>query len=188
MRTHGVAHVAATVIVLLGAADASAQVTRIDFHVVESPAFGGESFGDTGQYERLRGVAYGDVDPDDVRHRRMVNLAKAPLNARGRVEYSTTVEIYRPIDLERWNNAIYHIVPNRGRVNTGDEILREMGSVVVQVGWQGDLTATDTNVVPFLPIAKNPNGSMLVGPAAEEFIFNDEEPVSEAELSYASAA
>ena len=187
MRTHGVALVAATVIVLLGAADASAQVTRIDFHVVESPAFGGESFGDIGQYERLRGVAYGDVDPDDVRHREMVNLMKAPLNARGRVEYSTTVEIYRPIDLERWNNAIYHIVPNRGRANAGDEILREMGFVVVQVGWQGDLTATDTNVVPFLPIAKNPNGSMLVGPAAEEFIFNDEEPVSEAELSYASA-
>ena len=53
-----------------------------------------------------------------------------------------------------------------------------MGFAIVQVGWQGDLTATDTNIVPFLPVAKYPNGSSVVGPAVEEFIFNDEEPVS----------
>jgi hypothetical protein len=104
------------------------------------------------------------------------------------VEYSTTVEIYRPIDLERWNKAIFHIVPNRGRVSAGDAVFREMGFAIVQVGWQGDLTATDTNIVPFLPIAKYPNGSMIVGPALEEFIFNDDEPVSDADLTYATAA
>ena len=114
--------VVATVIGPLVVADASAQVTRIEFQVVESPAFGGESFGSTGQYERLRGVAYGEVDPNDVRHRGIVNLDKAPLNARGRVEYSTTVEIYRPVDLERWNKAIYHIVPNRGRASVASLI------------------------------------------------------------------
>ena len=58
--TQGVALVVATFIGPIVAADASAQVTRIDFQVVESPAFGGESFGDIGQYERLRGVAYGE--------------------------------------------------------------------------------------------------------------------------------
>ena len=186
--THGLALLAATVIGPLLVADASAQVTRIDFQVVESPAFGGESFGDIGQYERLRGVAYGEVDPNDVRHRGIVNLGKAPLNARGRVEYSTTVEIYRPVNLDRWNKAIFHIVPNRGRASAGDAVFREMGFAIVQVGWQGDLTATDTNIVPFLPIAKYPNGSSVVGPAVEEFIFNDEEPVSEADLTYATAA
>ncbi len=66
--THGLALVAAAIIGPLVVADAAAQVTRIDFQVVESPAFGGESFGNTGQYERLRGVAYGEVDPNDVRH------------------------------------------------------------------------------------------------------------------------
>ncbi len=140
--THGVALFAATFIGPLVTADASAQVTRIDFQVVESPAFDGQSFGDVGQYERLRGVAYGEVDPNDVRHREIVNITAAPLNTRGRVEYSTTVEIYRPIDLERWNKAIYHIVPNRGRVREADALFREMGFVIVQVGWQGDLTAT----------------------------------------------
>ena len=184
----GLALVAATVNGPLVVADASAQVTRIDFQVVESPAFGGESFGDIGQYERLRGVAYGEVDPNNVRHRGIVNLDKAPLNAQGRVEYSTTVEIYRPVDLKRWNKAIYHIVPNRGRASAGDAVFREMGFAIVQVGWQGDLTATDTNIVPFLPIAKYPNGSSVIGPAVEEFIFNDDEAVSEGDLTYATAA
>ncbi len=186
--THGVALFAATFIAPLVAANASAQITRIDFQVVESPAFDGQSFGDIGQYERLRGVAFGEVDPNDVRHREIVNIRQAPLNDRGRVEYSTTVEIYRPIDLGRWNKAIYHIVPNRGRAGAGDAVFREMGFAIVQVGWQGDLTATDANIVPFLPIAKYPSGSSVVGPAVEEFIFNDDEPVSEVDLTYASAA
>ena len=185
---HGVALVVATFIGPAVAADVSAQITRIDFRVVESPAFGGESFGDTGQYERLRGVAYAEVDPNDVRNRSIVNIDRTPLNDRGRVEYSTTVEIYRPIDMARWNKAIYHIVPNRGRIDAGDDVFREMGFAVVQVGWQGDLPSTDTNVVPFLPIAKNAGGSMIVGPSLEEFIFNDAEAVSEADLSYATAA
>jgi hypothetical protein len=185
--THAAARVVGTFIGTIVATGVSAQITRIDFQVVESPAFGGESFGDTGQYERLRGVAYGEVDPDDARNRGIVNINKAPLNARGRVEYSTTVEIYRPIDLMRWNKAIYHIVPNRGRTSAGDAVFREMGFAIVQVGWQGDLTATDTNIVPFLPIAKNPSGSSIVGPSVEEFIFNDEETVSEADLTYPAA-
>jgi hypothetical protein len=186
--THGMALVAATIIGPIIATDVSAQVTRIDFQVVESPAFGGESFGDIGRYERLRGVAYGEVDPDDVRHRGIVNITKAPLNARGHVEYSTTVEIYRPIALERWNKAIYHIVPNRGRASAGDAVFREMGFAIVQVGWQGDLTATDRNIVPFLPIAQNADGSSIVGPAVEEFIFTDEDSVSDAALTYAASA
>ena len=186
--TRATAVVVATFMGPIVATDTSAQVTRIDFEVVESPAFAGESFGSIGQYERLRGVAYAEVDPEDIRHRGIVDLDKAPLNARGRVEYSTTVEIYRPVDLGRWNKSIYHIVPNRGGAGAGDRVFREMGFAIVRVGWQGDLTATDTNIVPFLPIAEYDNGSMIVGPALEEFIFNNDEPVSEANLSYATVA
>ena len=122
-----------------------------------------------------------------MRNREIVNITNAPLNERGRVEYSTTVEIYRPIDLERWNRAIYHIVPNRGGATAGDALLREMGFAIVQVGWQGDLRATDRNIVPSLPIATYTDGSTIVGPTVEEFIFNDEETVSEANLTYATA-
>ena len=46
--THAAALVAATFIGTIVATGVSAQIARIDFQVVESPAFGGESFGDTG--------------------------------------------------------------------------------------------------------------------------------------------
>ena len=35
-----------------------------------------------------------------------------------RVGYSTTVEIVRPVDMRRWNRALYHTVPNRGGATT----------------------------------------------------------------------
>ena len=53
-------------------------------------------------------------NPDDPRYRDIVNLDRAPRNGSGKVEYHATIEIYRPIDMTRWNRAIFHTVPNRG--------------------------------------------------------------------------
>jgi hypothetical protein len=168
--------------------EARAQVTRIDLAVVESPALGGRSFGGVGQYERLRGIAYGAVDPSDARHRDIVNLDLAPRNSEGKVEYSTTVEIYRPIDMSVWNRAIYHTVPNRGGAGAGEAALLERGFALVRVGWQGDLAPTATNIVPFLPVARRPDGASVTGPALEEFIFNDDDRVSVASVTYETAS
>ena len=184
----GPALVGATAIALLLAADAFAQITRIDLQVVESPALDGQRFGQVGQYERLRGMAYGEVDPTDPLHREIVNLEHAPRNASGRVEYRATVEIYRPIDMTRWNRAIYHTVANRGGAGAGEPALFERGFALVRVGWQGDIAPTDQNIVAYLPVAKNPDGSSIVGTVLEERIFNDAEPVSRARLPYAAAS
>jgi hypothetical protein len=164
-----------------------AQITRIDVDAVESPAFDGERFGEAGPYERLRGTAYGEVDPGDPRHAGIVNLEHAPRNARGRVEYATTVEIYRPVDMGRWNRAIYHTVPNRGGAGAGDRVLLEMGFALVRVGWQGDIEPTARNIVAVLPVATHADGAPIVGQALEEFIFNDDERVSQGRLSYPAA-
>ena len=164
-----------------------AQGARVDVEVVESPALGGERFGSVGQYERLRGIVYAEVDPSDPRHRDIVNLDKAPINDRGHVEYSTTVEIYRPIDMSHWNRVVYHTVSNRGGAGAAEPALLEMGLALVRVGWQGDLSPTETNIVPFLPIATNNDGSSIAGPALEEFIFNDAETVSTGSLTYPAA-
>jgi len=182
------ASIAALLAVFSLAIEASAQLTRLELHVVESPALDGRSFGGAGQYERLRGLAYGAVDPDDPRHQGIVNLALAPRSADGKVEYSTTVEIYRPVDMRRWNRAIYHTVPNRGGAGAGEDALLAMGFALVRVGWQGDLAPTETNIVPFLPVARNPDGSSIVGRAMEEYIFNDDERLSVARLTYETAS
>jgi hypothetical protein len=178
----------ALVALLSLAGQAGAQITAVDLEVVESPALDGRSFGSVGAYERLRGVMHGAVDPDDPRHRDIVNLDLAPRNAEGKVEYTTTVEIYRPVDMRRWNRALYHTVPNRGGSGAGEDVLLEMGFALVRVGWQGDLTPTPRNIVPFLPVARRADGSPVVGRAMEEVIFNDDERVSVARLTYETAS
>jgi len=52
---------------LLVPSASQARITRIDAKVVESPTFGGRTFGAVGQYEKLRGTAFGEVDPRDPR-------------------------------------------------------------------------------------------------------------------------
>ena len=182
------ATVVAPVIALLWGGTAPAQVTRIDLPVVESPALGGESFGAAGRYERLRGVVTGEVDPDDPRHRHIVNLDRAPRNDRGRVEYRATVEIYRPVDMTRWNRAIYHTVPNRGGAGAAERALLERGFALVRVGWQGDIAPTDANIVAELPVASLADGSPIVGAALEEMIFDDDASRSRYRLTYPTAS
>ena len=48
---------------------AEARITRIQITRVESPTFEGASFGAVGQYEKLVGRAYGEVDPADPKRR-----------------------------------------------------------------------------------------------------------------------
>ena len=179
---------ATVVVFLLSAGIAPAQITRIDLPVVESPALGGESYGAAGRYERLRGTVAGEVDPDDPRHRHIVNLDRASRNDRGRVEYRATVEIYRPVDMTRWNRAIYHTVPNRGGAGAAERALLERGFALVRVGWQGDIAPTDTNIVAELPVATEADGSPIVGAALEEMIFDDDASRSRYRLTYPTAS
>src|ERR1700728_2820298 len=51
--------------------------------------FGGASFGSAGPYEVIGGIAYGELDPHVPGNTGIVNLNRAPVNANGRVEYST---------------------------------------------------------------------------------------------------
>ena len=180
--------VAAVAITLLLPAAVHAQITRFDLNVVESPALDGQRFGDVGRYERLRGIVEGSVDPSDPRHADIVNLDRAPRNNAGRVEYRATVEIYRPIDMSRWNRGLYHTVSNRGGAGAAERALLEQGFAFVRVGWQGDLIPNDTNIVAYLPVAQHADGSAVVGPALEEFIFNDAEPRSRRTLTYPAAS
>ena len=63
-------------------------ITRIEIASVESPTFEGKTFGSVGAYEKLRGTAFGEVDPNDPRNAVMTDLRLAPRNAHGNVEYS----------------------------------------------------------------------------------------------------
>ncbi|HEY1432622.1 MAG TPA: hypothetical protein VGF39_13490 [Stellaceae bacterium] len=62
---------------------------EIQVNAVE-PCAEGQPFGETGSYLRIRGVAKGELDPASaLENRVIVDLDKAPCNARGLVEYET---------------------------------------------------------------------------------------------------
>src|SRR5690349_10293969 len=94
------------------AAPAEARITRLEISTVE-PAFGGQAFGGTGAYERLIGKAHGEVDPRDTKNAIIQDIALAPRNARGMVEYTTDVEILRPADRQKGNGILFFNVVNR---------------------------------------------------------------------------
>src|ERR1044071_10068683 len=78
------AGIAVAALVLGGAAPAHARITRIEITRVESPAFGGASFGNVGTYDKLVGRAFGEVEPRDAQNAGIQDVQLAPRNARDR--------------------------------------------------------------------------------------------------------
>src|SRR2546426_6911623 len=82
--------------------------------VSESPTFGGYSWPGVGQYEKIVGVAFGEVNPLDPKNAVIVDIALAPRNSRGNVEYSFDFYILKPIDLSKGAHKVMYEPPNRG--------------------------------------------------------------------------
>jgi hypothetical protein len=86
---------------------------EIQVNAVE-PFAEGQPFGAAGSYLRIRGVAKGELDPAAPENRVIVDLGKAPRNARGLVEYETDFFILRPADPSRTQGVLVYDVTNRG--------------------------------------------------------------------------
>jgi hypothetical protein len=175
--------------VLAWAAIASAQgITHIDITRVESPTFEGRSFGDTGQYEKVVGKAYGEIDPDDPRNARIVDLQNAPRNAHGNVEYAADFYILQPIDPSKRNGTVLYDAPNRGNkvllghlnhgavnkndptaaADAGDGFAMNKGYTLVWGGWQGDLVPAANRMKVDVPVARLAGGQSITGPVRTE--------------------
>src|SRR5207302_11034862 len=137
------------------------------------PFAGGAQFGTTGAYERLKGSALMEVDPNNPLDAVITDLDKAPRNARGMVEFSSPFFIIKPVDMSRGNHKIFSTVNNRGNdallnatsVAPGsiNELYLRLGYVIVDIGWEGDIAPTSTRLVANLPIALQPGGSPILG-------------------------
>jgi hypothetical protein len=80
--------VATIAVLALVAKPTEAHITRIQITAQESPTFGGYSWPGVGQYEKIVGKAFGEVDPTDPKNAVIVDIGLAPRNVRGNVEYS----------------------------------------------------------------------------------------------------
>ena len=68
------------------AVPAQARVKKIQITAKESPTFGGYSWPGVGQYEKIVGKAFGELDPKDPKNAVIVDLQLAPRNANGKVD------------------------------------------------------------------------------------------------------
>ena len=176
------------VVVVLLPIPSFAEITKIVIDKRE-PFAGGHEFAVTGAYEKLIGKAYGEVDPKKHHNKNIINLKNAPLNGRGRVEYSMDMLILKPIDMQRGNQTIFYDVVNRGnqalRVNfgaersnnptslahAGDGFMMRQGYTLVWSGWQGDVLPVGGRLTTSFPVAKNPDGSPIKRTITTEFVF-----------------
>ena len=186
----------ATSCALLG--PAAAEVTGLEA-LKRSPAYEGRSFGSAGAYEKIEARVQFAVDPKSERARTVAGIDKAPVNAKGEVEFSTEMVILAPLDPAAGARTLFYEVPNRGRNlafpllnavtkagpaftvdDPGDGFLMRQGFTLVWSGWQTDLG--DTLMDIRLPVLAG-----VTGPSREEFIFEDAKPVSTAKLTYPAA-
>ena len=130
----------------------------------------------------------------DPKNALIVDIQHAPKNVRGNVEYSFDFYILKPIDLSKGAHKVMYEPPNRGRktwntfgrVPAGNDpgstitdptvlanaFLMPRGYTMVWSGWdKGAGTSTaGFNTTITLPIAKNPDGSSITGPAYEYIV------------------
>jgi hypothetical protein len=147
---------------------AGAKVKRIVIEKkTESPAYNGKAFGSVGQYEKLFGRAYGELDPKDPRNKIIQDIQLAPRNPRGMVEYVATFTIIKPVDMSKASNVLIYEVANRGhRPDPGGS---DRGYIYLASGWQGDIPmpatlSSDSSEAIAVPVAKNADGSPVTGP------------------------
>ena len=181
------ARIAIAVALALSAQLAEARITRVEFDPArsQSPTFGGLSFGDVGQYEKLRGTAWGELDPNDPRNKVITDLHLAPRNGAGMVEYSMEVFVLKPINLANGNRRVLLDFNNRGEMrlgrlnqteltndpataaHAGDGFVMRQGYAIVGNGWDFGATAFEDMKISV------PTLSAITGPSYEYIVFDN---------------
>ncbi len=160
-----------------------------------------------GQYEKISGKAFGELNPNDAKNAVITDIKLAPRNANGNVEYSFDFYMLKPIDLSKGNHKMLYEPPNRGGKTVGafnrgvggndpgsitsaaqlsQAFLMQRGYSVSFSGWDfaaGTSTANNNTTIT-LPVAKNADGSSITGPAYEYIVS----PGASYTLNYAAAS
>lgn len=181
----------------------SARVTQIVITKVESPTFGGASFGLVGQYELIQGTITGEVEPANPQNAVIVDISNAPRTSHGTVSYTSDFQIIRPIDLALGNHRLLFDLPNRGLATAlalfnggsgnskttsgtpGSGFIMNQGYTLVEGAW--DISAPPTGFAVNFPIATNAAGSIITGIALEEFVIDKNAMPATQRLTYAAA-
>jgi hypothetical protein len=132
----------------------------------------------------VTGRVTGEFDPADPANSGIQDIYLAPRNARGMVEYATSVELLKPANIVKGNRILFFEVNNRGNKlvpgsfnagvmgavadwnalsSPGDGWLMGLGYTMVWFGWEMDVRPglSRTSMPPIL--AHNHDGSPVTG-------------------------
>jgi hypothetical protein len=181
-----------TAVVIGSSADAA--VTRVDI-IEHVPFAGGASFGETGPYEKIRGVAHFALDPNAARNAAIVDLKHAPRDVHGLVTFESQFIMLRPVKAAA--STLLYDVNNRGHIaimgqvdgkspgnndpttleDAGDGFLMRHGFTLLFSAWTWDVAPpaipTDKPLVFAPPVAHHPDGSSITGPVENEIIVSE---------------
>src|SRR5262249_5164840 len=161
---------------------ARAEVTRVE--VAKRADVG------TSGYEKIVGTIHFAVDPNSPRNRVVVDLDKAPVNAAGRVEFSSDLYILRPkvtpgngaalVDILNRGNKVVLNGFNRGgspdpetENDLGDRLLMRFGYTIVWVGWEFDVPQRPNAMRVHVPVAAD-HGKPITGVVRATFTPNSD--------------
>jgi hypothetical protein len=140
----------------------------------------GKPFGAAGAYEKITGRVYFAVDPGNLHNRQIVDLDKAPRNARGEVEFSADLYLLKPKDMAKGNGSVLFEVSNRGgrgivflangrEGEYGDGFLMRQGYTIAWVGWEFDLSSQGERLRLSAPVARDADGKEIHGLVRSDF-------------------
>jgi hypothetical protein len=182
-------HSAAVGLCLLASLSARAEVVRIEVTARE-PFAGGREFGSAGAYEKVRGRLHYAIDPANPANARVVDLQRAPRDARGRVAFAADFLLLKPVDLAKGSHRLLYEVNNRGNLgmlsrfnrgagsndpatieHAGNGFLLRQGYTLVWSAWNWDVLAGDGRLQIDLPIATD-GGKPITGRVSAEIVVN----------------
>jgi hypothetical protein len=164
-----------------------AAVTRVEL-VDRTDVLGNTGFGSAGPYERVVARAYFTVDPKLAANAGIADIALAPRNEDGLVEFSSDIYILKPRDPAKGNGSALVEISNRGGKallstfdlaqtandpstpeELGDAFLLKQGFTLVWIGWEFDVPPSDAAAMHlYAPVATD-HGTTITGLVRSEW-------------------
>jgi Alpha/beta hydrolase domain len=153
------------------------------------PFASGMAFGESGGYEKIRGIAHIALDPTAGSNARIVDLDRAPRDPDGKVRFTSEFLMLRPGGR---NSTLIYDVNNRGNIailgqlngavpahndpstptDAGDGFLMRHGFTLLFSAWTWDVAPQGPGDRPLIlspPIAVGAAGKSIVGKVQNEF-------------------
>ena len=122
-------------------------------------------------YERLTGKVFFAVDPKLPANQIVTDIALAPKNAQGLVEFSADVEILRPkansngtalVEISNRGGKgmvnMFDMPTSRSATDFGDPLLFKEGFTLVWIGWEWDIPNREGALKLYAPVIKGITG------------------------------